>query len=202
MNKRDRQRFVEEATALIEKYGGVTTNKRGDYEWEMQTKYGRLVLRVDDGWNNGPGTVFTRFDEPKRAFGDTNCHPTSGNWSHHYFNCWTLKNALNELEFQLRQVAIDETVYVMLRDGGPDDLFALFPEVASNPLGTLCSCLCAAGGHTGADYHKCIKASRPAKGDLAEQMLTILKQAGYANLKVVTRCSQRMHETRMKEALI
>lgn len=200
MSKRDQQRFVREATALIEKYGGVANDDH--YDWTMETKYGRLVLRIDDHrTGDGPGTVFTRFDEPKWAYENTNCNPYSGKWNHHYFNNWTLKTALTDLEYQLKTIAINETVYVMLRDGGPDDLFALFPEVAANFLGTLCSCLCEIGGHTGADYHKCVRASKPAKGERAEQMLTALRANGYDNLKIITRCTQRMHETRMKEAL-
>lgn len=107
MNKRDQQRFVREATSLIEKYGGVANGNHNDdhYDWTMETKYGRLVLRVEDEQVGGPGTVFTRFDEPDRAYGDLNCNPYSGKWNHHYFE-GTVKAALVDLEYQLKRVAL------------------------------------------------------------------------------------------------
>ncbi|MHC4299603.1 MAG: hypothetical protein ACYS7Y_20175 [Planctomycetota bacterium] len=200
MNKRDRAKFVKGATDLIEKYGGVPG---GFYDWEMETKYGKLYLRIDNSWSSatvGPGTVFTRFDEPKRASQDIPCNEFSGKWNHHYFRHWTVQQALTDLEYQLRKVGSEQVVYAMLRDGGPDDLFVLFPEVAANNFGTLCSCLCMVGGHTGADYHKCIRASRPAKGERAERLMSLLNNYGY-KVKVIDRCTQRMHENRMKEAL-
>jgi len=86
-----------------------------DDRWHLETMAGELTLAVDGrDQTNGPGTVFTRFLEPKRAIkvvpGATVCpiHSTvnlySGKWNHHYFHGWTVDGALEDLEYRLRGV--------------------------------------------------------------------------------------------------
>jgi hypothetical protein len=93
---------------------------------------------------------------------------------------------------------LNDEVLVMLRKDDQDDLFALFPAERGNALGTLCDCYCVVGGHTVADYDKCIEFSDPAKGKDAKTIMDALKQVGYENLRVIKRASYRMHKYRMR----
>jgi len=99
MKRIEQERFVKGATALVERFGGVPDGDR----WTMETKYGKLSLRVVGDCGDS-GTVFTRFDDAKRAHPDTCCNPHSGKWNHHYFDPWTVKQALIDLEYQLKRV--------------------------------------------------------------------------------------------------
>jgi acetylornithine deacetylase/succinyl-diaminopimelate desuccinylase-like protein len=102
MRKRDRQRFVKQANKLIESLGGVHRERHN--EWELETRFGRLVLHVTENYVGGPGTVFTRFDDPSIAKRNVCCNRCSGKWNHHYFEEWTVETALVDLEYRLRKV--------------------------------------------------------------------------------------------------
>jgi hypothetical protein len=102
MRKRDRQLFVRRCHDLIARLGGIRTD--GFYQWELPTRYGQLGLSVTENTTSGPGTVFTRFDDPKAAHPHTNCNPYSGKWNHHYFGDWTVDDALAEFECRLQSV--------------------------------------------------------------------------------------------------
>lgn len=112
MRQRDRDRFVKKANALIDSLGAI----RIDGTAYLETKAGRLTIRVDDAkyQTNGLGTVFTHFHEPKRALDvvwgahenpvHSSVNPHSGKWNFHYFSEWTVIDALEDLEYQLRKV--------------------------------------------------------------------------------------------------
>jgi hypothetical protein len=104
MRKRDRQRFIRRCRELIARLGGVGTD--GLYQWQLSTRYGRLGLSVIKNTTGGPGTVFTRFDDPKAAHPQTGCNPYSGKWNHHYFDNWTVDDALTDVERRLRSVVL------------------------------------------------------------------------------------------------
>ena len=102
MRQRDRRLFVQRCAALIADLGGVPVD--GLYQWELATRFGRLSLSVIENTTVGPGTVFTRFDDPKTAQPQTGCNPYSGKWNHHYFDNWTVDIALTDIEHCLRSV--------------------------------------------------------------------------------------------------
>jgi hypothetical protein len=104
MKKRNRESFAKKANALIERLGAEPVDEW--YPWRLKTKAGMLSLRVEfnELRNHGPGTVFTRFDSPPDAKCLTDCNPHSGKWNHHFFDGWTVEDALKHLEFQLRGV--------------------------------------------------------------------------------------------------
>jgi len=105
MRKRDQEKFAKQAERLIEKLGGTITGECG-YIWTLETKHGPLHLNVSvNSGNDGPFTVFTRFDDPKRAHPTTGCNPYSGKWNHHYLGNWAGDAALLDLERHLEEVA-------------------------------------------------------------------------------------------------
>lgn len=111
MKTKDAERFDRKAKELIVSYGGVLFDERlGRYE--LETSFGRLELVVRDNWakrgKNGPGTVFTRFDDPDAAKRVVDCNPHSGKWNHHYFNGWTVEGALTDLKRSLDIVTCNE----------------------------------------------------------------------------------------------
>lgn len=100
MRKRDRERFIRKACELIESLGAESD---GDY-WHLDTQCGRLRLHVVENAIEGPGTVFTRFEEPERARLLVECNPYSGKWNHHYFGTWRVDDALADLQYQLERI--------------------------------------------------------------------------------------------------
>ena len=102
------------------------------------------------------------------------------------------------IETARQQFGITKQMVVVLRDGGKDDLFALFPEDPANALGILCTCYCEVGGHIAAGYFLCLGNSKPAKGKRAKQILDALATAGYDNLRVIKQATPAMHKRRMK----
>ena len=102
MRQRDKDRFVKKANKLVEDMGGV----RGDRGWTMVTKFGELRLNVAENYGSGPGTVFTRFEHPKRAVKTVDCNPFSGKWNHHYFDPWSVNDALANLKLLLGRVVV------------------------------------------------------------------------------------------------
>lgn len=104
MNKRERDRFVKQANALIENLGGTISFRDERYPWRLETQVGPLFLFVEENTIGGPGTVFTRFENPSDAKQLVECNPYSGKWNHHFFDGWTVKDALEHLEFWLRKV--------------------------------------------------------------------------------------------------
>ena len=104
MRQRDRRLFVQRCTALIADLGGVRS--AGMYEWGLQTRHGQLGLNVRENTTSGPGTVFTRFVDPKAAHPQTGCNQYSGKWNHHYFDGWTVDAAVIDFERCLRSVLL------------------------------------------------------------------------------------------------
>jgi hypothetical protein len=102
MRKRERQRFVKEAKALLLSLGA---DPKGD-DFVLQTKAGTLTLHATENRLDGVGTVFTRFDDPKAARQFVDCNPFSGKWNHHYFDGWTVESALSDLKYQLGKVLL------------------------------------------------------------------------------------------------
>jgi len=113
MRQRDRDRFIKKAHTLIESLGATMGD---DDRWHLETKAGELTLAVDgrEYQTNGPGTVFTRFHEPKRAIEvvpgahenpvHSTVNPHSGKWNFHYTGGWKVNDALEDLEYRLRGV--------------------------------------------------------------------------------------------------
>ena len=102
MRKKDRERFVKMATQLLLDLGAKQDGGMG-YPFTLETKVGLLRLHVTENTTSGPGTVFTRFDDPKAARQFTDCNAHSGKWNHHYFD-GTVEAAIENLTFWLRKV--------------------------------------------------------------------------------------------------
>ncbi len=102
MRKQERERFVKQATQLLFDLGAQQSEWLG-YEFAIQTKVGLLHLRVTENTTQGPGTVFTRFDDPEAARELVDCNPASGKWNHFYFD-GTVEEAINNLAFWLKKV--------------------------------------------------------------------------------------------------
>ncbi len=93
--------FIERANELLSELGAECT---GENVYALETRLGRLRLLVTVNRLEGPGTVFSRFDDAKRAHGSTDCNPHSGKWNHHYFDGWTTDAAIADLAVRLRGV--------------------------------------------------------------------------------------------------
>lgn len=106
MTKRDRQRFANRARDIILAKGArqthqhTTAENRTHYEFEYDSKFGPLRISVypRDTQAGGPGDVMTRFEFPKVAHPATDCNRYSGKWNRHYFDPWTVENALADIE--------------------------------------------------------------------------------------------------------
>ena len=101
--KRQRQVFLDHATKLLldlgaQQDGGET------YRYTLATKAGRLLLHPDVDQREGPGTVFTCFDDPKAAREFVDCNKFSGKWNFHYFDGWTVEAAIKDFSARLRLV--------------------------------------------------------------------------------------------------
>jgi len=100
MRKKERQRFVAKAKALLLDLGAEQHEDR----FTLQTKAGKLTLHPCENETIGLGTVFSRFDDPQAARQLVDCNPFSGKWNHHYFDGWTVETALDDLSAQMRRV--------------------------------------------------------------------------------------------------
>jgi hypothetical protein len=102
MRKKDRERFLKQAVALLLSLGAKQDGGE-TYRFTLETKAGRLRLHPTENTTSGPGTVFTRFDDPDAARHLVDCNPFSGKWNHHYFD-GTVDNAIENLTYWLRRV--------------------------------------------------------------------------------------------------
>lgn len=104
MRKPERERWAKQANDLIEGLGAEPGDE--SYPWRLKTKVGMLSLRVEANVlrNDGPGTVFTRFDSPSDAEQVVDCNPYSGKWNHHYFDMWTGPQAIGDLKLLLENI--------------------------------------------------------------------------------------------------
>jgi len=104
MRQRDRNKWAKRANDLIESLGAEPVDDH--YTWRLKTKAGMLSLRVEANplRNHGPGTVFTRFDNPPDAKAVVDCNPHSGKWNHHYLAQWTGPQALADLKLLLENI--------------------------------------------------------------------------------------------------
>jgi hypothetical protein len=114
MTRRERQRFVKEAQALLLSLGAV---QQGD-DFILQTKAGRLTLHPAEDRLDGLGTVFTRFDDPQAARKLVDCNRFSGKWNQNYFHDWTTETAIYDLGYQLSKVLIPADANVGAKDEG------------------------------------------------------------------------------------
>ena len=107
MNKRDREKWLKRVGALIEELGGTPHGTGYDLSYQIDTRAGRLDLRIDSHLerDSGPGTVFSRFDDHKRAQAlGIDCNQYSGKWNHHYFRGWGMDDSLKDLRFHLEGI--------------------------------------------------------------------------------------------------
>lgn len=102
MRKQERERFVKLATQLLLDLGAEQSERCG-YEFTIRTKVGLLNLLVTENTTTGPGTIFTRFDDPEAARELVDCNEHSGKWNHHYFS-ETVEQAIENLSFWLKKV--------------------------------------------------------------------------------------------------
>ena len=103
MTKRERQRFVREATALLLSLGAV---QQGE-DFILQTKAGRLTLHPEaEKRREWLGTVYAVFDDPQAARQLVGCNRYCGKWNHHYLNDWTVETAIYDLAYQLKKVLV------------------------------------------------------------------------------------------------
>jgi hypothetical protein len=92
-----------------------------------------------------------------------------------------------------------DPVVIRVWNGDPDDLFALFPTDPADIYGHLCTSYQHIGQHGGADYHHCIRNSRPATKTEARPLLIELRRIGYRP-RVLKRASPRHHDERLAAA--
>jgi len=83
--KKQRQLFLVQATKLLLDLGAKQDGGE-TYGFTLQTKAGRLRLQPDADQQDGPGTVFTCFDDPQAARQFVDCNRFSGKWNFHYFD--------------------------------------------------------------------------------------------------------------------
>ena len=102
MKKKDRERFVNQATQLLLDLG-AKEEQNLTYDFTLQTKVGPLWLQITENTTKGPGTVFTRFADPEAAKALVDCNPHSGKWNHFFFE-GTVETAIKDLTFWLRKV--------------------------------------------------------------------------------------------------
>jgi len=103
MRKIERQRFVKQAVQLLLGLGAKQEDGEA-YRFTIQTKAGVLRLHPDENHTSGPGTVFTRFDDPQAARQIVDCNQFSGKWNHHYFDPWDVETAIADLTYWLGRV--------------------------------------------------------------------------------------------------
>ncbi len=104
---KDRREFIKRARTVITEIGAKPIDDGCLPEhlesFELVTKAGRLVLKLDKTDTILLGTVFSRFDDEKAAKQLVDCNPFSGKWNFHYDNV-TVDDAIQNLEFNLRSV--------------------------------------------------------------------------------------------------
>ena len=102
MKKAERRRFVKGIIDYLLSIGAVYD---GEWYYDIETPVGLLRVRPDENTIGGPGSVFCRFDEPKRAKeAGVGCNPHSGKWNHHYFDGWPVEIALEDFQAKLGSV--------------------------------------------------------------------------------------------------
>lgn len=73
--------------------------------YTLPTKAGILHLYLTPNYSNGPGTIYTRFDNPTQAKqAGIDCNPYSGKWNHHYFVPWTPQEAAQDFQTTLNKI--------------------------------------------------------------------------------------------------
>jgi hypothetical protein len=100
---------------------------------------------------------------------------------------------------------MDKTVVIFRKDR-PDkygfhtnDVFALMPEIPTDMYGDYCACYQHIGQHGGADYHHCIRTSKPASpAEYAKLKAEIEKIKDYApdGWDIRKRATPQMHAKR------
>jgi hypothetical protein len=104
---------------------------------------------------------------------------------------------------------MDKTVVIFRKDR-PDkygfhtnDVFALMPEIPTDMYGDYCVCYQHIGQHGSANYHLCIRASKPASPEeYAELKAELERYQNYApgGWDIHKRATPQMHTTRHKKA--
>jgi hypothetical protein len=101
VKKKERHRFVKEATSLLLSLGAV---QQGD-DFILQTKAGRLTVHPEaEKRREWLGTVWAIFADPQAARQFVDCNKFCGKWNQHYLNDWTVETAIYDLGYQLSKV--------------------------------------------------------------------------------------------------
>ena len=116
MRKKERQRFVKQAVQLLLSLGAKQDGSEA-YRFTLQTKAGCLHLHPDENRTGGPGTLFTRFDDPQAARQLVDCNQFSGKWNHHYFDGWDVDTAIADLTYWLNKVNLSPIAVSVIQKG-------------------------------------------------------------------------------------
>lgn len=92
-----------------------------------------------------------------------------------------------------------DVVVIRVWKGDDSDVFALFPTDPADNYGHFCTCYQHIGQHSSADYHHCIRSSRPATCCEAAPLLAELQRIGYRP-HVLKRAARRHHDERLSAA--
>lgn len=85
-----------------------------------------------------------------------------------------------------------DPVVIRVWNGDDSDVFAIFPTIPASENGLYCTAYQHVGQHCAADYHGCIRESRPATAAEAASLLAELTRLGYRP-QVINRATQAMH---------
>lgn len=92
-----------------------------------------------------------------------------------------------------------DPVVIRVWKSDPDDVFALFPTDPADNYGRYCTSYQHVGQHGSADYHHCIRNSRPATRREAATLLAELRRIGYRP-HVLQRAARCHHDQRLSAA--
>ena len=96
-------KFVEKVSKLLMDLG-AKQHENAMYRFTIETQAGILHIDPTANRTEGPGTIFTRFDNPKLARKLVGCNEFSGKWNFHYFKEWNIETALADFTLQLQKV--------------------------------------------------------------------------------------------------
>jgi hypothetical protein len=114
LSKKEQQQQIRFSNAVVEYLKSIGAEQKQEYTlpngfhphyiFRLETRYGSLELTVASNCIGGPGTVFTRFDEPQRASPSLDCNPYSGKWNHHYFDSWSVEEAVKNFKWHINSI--------------------------------------------------------------------------------------------------
>ncbi|PGT89851.1 hypothetical protein [Bacillus thuringiensis] len=109
VKKHEQATFEKEVQAVLQKYGcrEEEEEENGLFTHAVQTKVGKLLIRVDDNVGSNVYTIWMRFEEPKRAVKRVDCNPYTGKHNIHTFE---MEQAFIQFEETLDALVVAERV--------------------------------------------------------------------------------------------